>query len=109
MIKVKLQMPYGKFESLRVKGHAEFGPNGHDLVCAGVSAIMTGGINALKNSNIFEIFQDNGIAVIKLKKKCEITNYDAVVINTILTQLETIETSYPDHISLNYIERKPKK
>ena len=106
MIKVKAVIPGGKFESLRVKGHAEFAPGGQDLVCAGVSAIVVGGINALKYREMFEIFQKPGLAVIKLKPKEEITNYDAVVINTMLEQLETIAESYGDYIQVNYHLRK---
>lgn len=106
MIKVKAVITDGMFESLRVKGHADFAPNGHDLVCAGVSAVVTGGINSLKHPESFQIFQESGLTVIKLKPKEQITNYDAVVINTILTQLETIEASYGKYITLNYHSRK---
>lgn len=102
MIKVKAVIPDGKFESLRVKGHADFAPHGQDLVCAAVSAIVTGGINALKHPDSFNIFQDTGITVIKLKPKEDITNYDATVINVILDQLETIEQSYGDFIKMSY-------
>lgn len=106
MIKVKAIIPDGKFESLRVKGHANFAPGGQDLVCAGVSAIVIGGINALRNPESFEIFQEPGLAVIKLKPKEDITNYDATVINTILDQLQTIEESYGQYITMNYHSRK---
>ena len=110
MIKVKaVILPGGRFESLRVKGHADFAPKGQDLVCAGVSAIVTGGINALRNPEAFDIFQDTGLAVIKLKPKENITNYDAVVINTMLDQLQTIEESYGDYIKMNYHSRKENK
>lgn len=110
MIKVKaVILPGGRFESLRVKGHAEFAPGGQDLVCAGVSAIVVGGINALKNPQSFNIFQEPGLVVIKLKPKEDITNYDAVVINTMLDQLQTIEESYGDYIQMNYHSRKETK
>ena len=106
MIKVKAVITDGVFESLRVKGHADFAPNGQDLVCAGVSAIVIGGINSIEHHESFQIFQESGLTVIKLKPNEQITNHDAVVINTILTQLETIEASYGKYISLNYHSRK---
>ena len=109
MIKVKAIIPDGKFQSLRVKGHADFAPGGQDLVCAGVSAVVIGGINALKHPESFEIFQESGLAVIKLKPKEEITNYDATVINTMLDQLETIQQSYGKYITINYNLRKESK
>ena len=109
MIKVKtVILPGGQFESLRVKGHAGSGPYGHDLVCAGVSTVMIGGINALDHPESFQIFQEDGLVVIKLKPKEQITNHDAVVINTMLTMLETIEQSYGDFIKLNYHSGKVK-
>lgn len=102
MIKVKVVITDGKFESLRVKGHANFAPNGQDLVCAGVSAVVVGGINALKNRESFNIYQESGLVVIKLKPKEDITNYDATVINVMLDQLDTIEESYGDFIKMSY-------
>lgn len=102
MIKVKVAITKsGMFESLRVKGHADFAPGGQDLVCAAVSAVVTGGFNALKNKGSFDMFLESGMAVLKLKPKEHITNYDAVVINVILDQLETIEESYGKFIKIN--------
>ena len=54
---------------------------------------------------VFDQYTKN-LAVIKLKPKEEITNYDATVINTILDQLETIQQSYGKYITLNYHSRK---
>lgn len=102
MIKVRVVIPGGKFESLRVKGHADFAPHGQDLVCAGVSAIVVGGINALKKPESFKIFQEPGLVVIKMKSNEQITNYDATVINVMLDQLDTIEQSYGDYIKMSY-------
>lgn len=47
MIHIRVTEKDGKIISLVVTGHAESGPYGQDLVCAGVSSIVTGLGNAL--------------------------------------------------------------
>ena len=56
MIKVTINYSNDSIDELVVKGHSNFAPKGSDIVCAGVSAIVVGGINAIcslvNNSNI---------------------------------------------------------
>jgi uncharacterized protein YsxB (DUF464 family) len=47
VIHVHVKEQNGRIVSLDVTGHAESGPYGQDLVCAGVSSIVTGLGNAL--------------------------------------------------------------
>ena len=105
MIKVQVSFPKGKFEYLKVQGHAGSGPYGHDLVCAGVSSVIIGGLNNLQKINAFDINLAEGLAVIKAKAK--ITKHDSVVLETIVQQLETIEESHSNHIKI-YYERSKK-
>jgi uncharacterized protein YsxB (DUF464 family) len=42
-----------------VKGHANSGAYGHDLVCAAVSAVVTGACNAIETSEDFQIKIDS--------------------------------------------------
>ena len=46
MINVKIKYINDVISELEVKGHSNFAPKGSDIVCAGVSAIVVGGINA---------------------------------------------------------------
>lgn len=47
MIKVEVEYKGKGFHSLLIKGHANTGDYGKDLVCAGVSAVSIGAMNAL--------------------------------------------------------------
>ena len=48
MISVNVSFIGNDVKSLTVSGHANYDEYGKDIVCAGVSAIVTGGINALE-------------------------------------------------------------
>ena len=91
MIKIEIIGTKNSFKSLIIKGHANSAPYGEDLVCAAVSAVITGGFNSLINPKDFEIKLDEGHAY--LKAKGPISEGDQIVIHTIITSLETIASS----------------
>jgi uncharacterized protein YsxB (DUF464 family) len=88
MIKVLIKSEGEKLQSLEVKGHANSAPHGEDLVCAAVSAVVTGGANAIKNLNDIEIKLDEGYALLKVKSS--LSSHDEIVMETIITGLKTI-------------------
>jgi uncharacterized protein YsxB (DUF464 family) len=51
MIKIQINKTNNKYSSLVISGHSNYDEHGKDIVCAGVSAIVTGGLNALINEN----------------------------------------------------------
>ena len=99
MISVNVTFIGKDVKTLTVSGHANFAEYGKDLVCAGVSAIVTGGINALEKeiNNIVIITEENklGVDVINSNETIQI------ILKTILIQLETIEDSYKKYIKIN--------
>ena len=101
MIKVLIKHEGNKFLSLEVKGHANSAPHGEDLVCAGVSAILTGGFNSLENIENFKYELKEGYAF--LEKKNDISFHDEIVIETIITSLETVKESYEKFIQIQRI------
>jgi uncharacterized protein YsxB (DUF464 family) len=103
MIKARYIEQSGKFISLKVTGHALADIPGKDLVCAGVSAIITGGINALKNPKSFQLTIKKGLAEIVAINEIELT--DQIVLSTIKTQLVTMAESYKEYVQISY-ERK---
>ena len=98
MIKVLIKREENKFVSLEVKGHANSAENGKDLVCAGVSAVINGGLNNLQELKKFDIKSSDGYAYVEAKEA--ISSHDEVVIETIITGLKTIEESNPDFITI---------
>ncbi|HET7628323.1 MAG TPA: ribosomal-processing cysteine protease Prp [Bacillales bacterium] len=47
MVEVEIVRRNGRIVSFSLRGHADAGPHGHDLVCAAVSALSIGAENAV--------------------------------------------------------------
>ena len=96
MIKVNI-----KNNIIVITGHAGYDDFGKDIVCAGVSAIVTGGLNALTNENknkISCVIKDGYVNVDVLD-----INDDKLqlIMDVIIIQLKTIEESYKKYIKIN--------
>ena len=102
MIKVSYQLDENKYSYLKVTGHAEFADEGQDLICAAVSSIFYGLMNALDEMPEDAEVHDNpdDIEIRILSDDQTVQNY----INLVLIQLKTIEYSYGDFITIK--ERK---
>ena len=96
MIKVSIILSGEVVNGLEVKGHANFAEHGKDLVCAGVSCIITGGFNALNKEDVEEIILEEGYAKVIVNPESKSVD----VINVILIQLQTIQESYPKFIKI---------
>lgn len=101
MIKVIYEAKDDKYLSLDVSGHAEYDESGKDLICASVSSIMFGFMNAIDALNEeVEIKQlTNQITINNLSSSNIVQDYFELV----MMQLKTIEESYGDFIK---VERK---
>ena len=99
MIKVRIgHASNNQVNFLEVKGHANSAPYGEDLVCAEVSAVVTGGFNNLKNHKNYELKLDEGYAL--FKADCQLDAHDEVVIETIVCGLNTICEENPKFIEI---------
>lgn len=99
MVDVQVSCKYDSIKRIIVTGHAESGPYGQDLVCAGASAILIGGLNGI--DEIFKndcnlIMKNNHIEIRVLKKSDSLS----LVLEFMLKQLKTIEESNPNHIKI---------
>ncbi|NLI94805.1 MAG: ribosomal-processing cysteine protease Prp [Erysipelotrichaceae bacterium] len=98
MIKVRYTEANDRITHIRVLGHANAGPYGEDLVCAGVSAIVYGALNSLQEEDAYDINLDEGYVQIFLVG--EGNRHDDIVLEVMLTSLKTIAESEPDYVSL---------
>ena len=99
MIKVKIgHASNNQVNFLEVKGHANSAPHGEDLVCAEVSAVVTGGFNNLKNYKDYELKLDEGYAL--FKADAPLDAHDETVIETIVCGLNTICEANPKFIEI---------
>ena len=99
MIKVKIGYASNhQVNFLEVKGHANSAPHGEDLVCAEVSAVITGGFNNLKHHQDYELKLAEGYAL--FKSDSPLDGHDEAVIETIICGLKTICEANPKFISV---------
>lgn len=98
MIKILIKTEENNFKSLEVKGHANSAPHGEDLVCSAVSAVVTGGFNAIQDIKNFNVELKEGYAC--LQAIGTVSSHDQTVIETIICGLKTIEESSPKFVKI---------
>ena len=83
-------------QSIKISGHALFATAGKDLVCAAISAITIGSINALESFSPQEITIQNGQVIININH--QLTYEDKIRLNMLITMIKTIAAQYPQNI-----------
>ena len=99
MIKIKIgHASNNQVNFLEVTGHANSAPYGQDLICAAVSAVITGGFNNLVNLKNYEIKLDEGHAY--FKSNAPLDAHDEAVIETIICGLNTIKETNSEFVEV---------
>lgn len=101
MIKITIVEENKLIQSITVSGHANKSEYGKDIVCAGVSSIVVGGLNALsklEDSNKFKAIVDEGYVNIQVEDLS--SDLIQLVLKVVVIQLESIEESYPKFIKI---------
>lgn len=103
MIKVTISRKNSFIASLEIKGHSNSAPYGEDLICAAVSAVATGGANALLkiNSNIVVVVKEGYLSI----KDIPDDNILQTIINAIVIQLETIANENKKYLKISFITK----
>lgn len=107
MINVRVERRDQMVSMLEVKGHAEAGPYGYDLVCAGVSAVVFGGINALIELGGYEPIidqaTDGGWIRVAIPDNLTETQGERtkLLLEGLVVSIKTIVASYGEHIQIN--------
>ena len=99
MINIRITYAANKIDGLEIKGHANSAEYGKDLVCAAVSAIGVGGLNALaslKDKNIELKMSDGHILIRNTSSNDEAQ----IVLNTIIIQLNTVKEIEKDYLKI---------
>lgn len=98
MIVVSVRYCSKELRAIAVKGHAD------PQVCAGVSSCFVGACNALVDEENIHVHIEGGNSSIQADKK--LNDHDAIVIETLLVQLRTIEEKYPKEIVVRVSGKK---
>ena len=98
MIKVNVDLHSGLISKMTISGHANQADIGQDLVCAGVSSIAIGLLNAcdILASDCFELSMQETIKIVVIKNS-EVVQ---TILKTGLIQLETVVEQYSEFIEI---------
>lgn len=106
MIQVTVKRKENQIHAFRISGHADSGPYGYDLVCAGVSAVTFGAVNAVMKlcDTDLEIEQanDGGYLYVSIPNHVQNDKLENIqlLFESMIISLETIEQEYSQFITI---------
>lgn len=106
MITILIERQNEQIIAFTVSGHAKSGPYGFDLVCAGVSAITFGSVNAIHQlcqiDLLIEQQDEGGYLNVALPEKVSHEKLDQaqLLLEGMIVSLKTIEREYNKFISI---------
>lgn len=105
MIKIKIYRKEDLITGFDLSGHADSGPYGYDLVCAGVSAVSFGSVNAVTSLCDIELdinMENNGYLEVLLPEdiSSETKEKTQLIFEAMIISLITIENDYKEFITI---------
>ena len=107
MIKVEIKREVENIKQVIVDGHADYAEHGSDIVCAGVSAVVFGLINAvdeLDEDVQFDISASEDETDHLTYRSLKSTDREQLLLNAMMVALKTIEENYSDYITIEVRE-----
>lgn len=100
MIKVEIKRKHRSICEVIVRDHAGYADKGEDLVCAGVSCIAIGTLNALDRLSEGTCDLEMKDAYIKIAVKLLEDHDTQVMLNMMCMQLSTMQETYENFIKI---------
>ncbi|MFZ3576414.1 ribosomal-processing cysteine protease Prp [Virgibacillus sp. DJP39] len=106
MIQVTVYRKDNQIHAFQIKGHADSGPYGYDLVCAGVSAVTFGAVNAVMKlcDTDLEIEQAGEGGYLHVSIPSHLNNVELekiqLLFESMVISLETIELEYSQFVTI---------
>jgi uncharacterized protein YsxB (DUF464 family) len=106
MIRVTIErlQTNGYIHSFKVKGHAEFADPGLDIVCAGISAVTVGTVNAVETLLGFEMQSQMKDGFLQAEAPDNLDNGVQeklqLLLESMVVMLQSIEISYGAYIQV---------
>ncbi|WP_028543586.1 ribosomal-processing cysteine protease Prp [Paenibacillus taiwanensis] len=109
MIRVSIRRKSdGIIDSFKTWGHANFAPHGEDIVCAGVSAVTVGTVNAIEALTGIKLkckmkdgFLSGQVPEVKDVRKSEQVQ---LLLESMIISLNTIEDSYGTYLQIQDLQ-----
>jgi len=105
MIKINVYRKNNLITGFEMSGHADSGPYGYDLVCAGVSAVSFGSINAVTSICDVDLsidMEDSGYLKVMIPEEVSIEENERIqlIFEAMIVSLLTIENNYKEFITI---------
>jgi uncharacterized protein YsxB (DUF464 family) len=100
-----------RINSFTISGHADSGPYGHDIVCAGVSAVSFGSVNAIEAlcgvRLGVETEDDGGFlrCIVPDNLETETDEKVQLLLESMVVSLKSIKEQYGQYIELKDVRR----
>ena len=113
MIDVKIIKDKTGIRGYRIKGHANYGKHGEDIICAGVSILSQSVLKSLvevskirEDQLIYNINHDTGFMDLLILEDLtsKVYNDSQVLLKSLITGIEMMIEIYPDYIKMSYEE-----
>lgn len=104
MIRIRIERnTHGDAERVLVTGHANFAEHGSDIVCAAVSGIVIGQVNAIETLTGVTVHQpDDGDGKVDLRVPAglapEVAQKIHLLVEAMVLSLRNIADSYPKYV-----------
>ncbi|ARU92078.1 hypothetical protein SCLARK_001578 [Spiroplasma clarkii] len=102
MVQAKVTFREQTIQLIEITGHAEAGEFGNDLVCAGITAIVSGALNGLDllhHSKVKLTVLENQIIIKVIKQDSDLQK----LLQFLLIQLQTINVQYPKNFAIEEV------
>lgn len=106
MIHIVLRFRTDALEEIEVSGHAGYAPSGQDIVCAGVSALLGGALNALdhyQHGRFSYRIDPQGAATIRLGDAMteEGRQQAQIIMKTFQLGVDMLRQDYPGYLVIH--------
>lgn len=96
--------------SFRIEGHADYAERGRDIVCAGVSAVTVGTVNALETlvGVVMDSRMKNGFLQAAMPQVAEPEKREQaqLLLESMVVMLQSIEDMYGNYIRIEQSEKQ---
>ena len=105
-VEVKRNHNQNTIQSFTMTGHANAGPHGQDLVCAGASAVSFGCVNAIYElcgvELDIEMEDDGGFLRCTVPTNIDVQTFEKVqlLLSGMIVSLKSIAAEYSEHIRI---------
>lgn len=100
MVKVNVIRKHQMIHNVTIRDHAGYADKGQDLVCAGISSIAVGMMNALDQltpETCILSMKDADVEIQVIKESTE----NQLLLESLIIQLKTLKESYKTYVQIN--------